>query len=281
MPSCLIGRFPVLQEIPRRTRFLASCAFGALAESHAPLRREDGVSRRTIRRTPSTWCLSPGEHVSDETAHTPSLSQRDPAVLQHRVRRFAVASDAEQLLHLTERSIPGAWTRDCKVILGPWRSRYLGLCPPRRETLDTFKATLQQNWWATSKNSSWSPFVSSQGVVSPGSSMDRICTRTKGTESGVRRKSADCTTSEGKASRRSDRHCHLPLVAGGARSAFEHQGVHVQVFQESPDSSTAGFQSQYIVARITSKQEEGERGNHGQRKLLIPKGNRVAGMPNR
>ena len=41
-------------------------------------------------------------------------------------------------------------------------------------------------------------------------------------------------------------------------------------------SSTAGYQSQYIVARITSK--EGEPGNHGQRKHLIPKGNRVAGI---
>ena len=34
------------------------------------------------------------------------------------------------LLQKTERSIPGAWTRDPKVILGPWRSRYLGLCLP-------------------------------------------------------------------------------------------------------------------------------------------------------
>ena len=58
-------------------------------------RRQDGVSRKTIRCTPSVWCQSPGEHVSDETAHTPSLGQRDLAVLQHCVRRFAVASNAE------------------------------------------------------------------------------------------------------------------------------------------------------------------------------------------
>ena len=44
---------------------------------------------------PSIWCQSPGEHVSDETAHAPSLSQRVPAVLQHCVTRFAVASNAE------------------------------------------------------------------------------------------------------------------------------------------------------------------------------------------
>ena len=58
MPFCLISRFPVLQEIPRRTRFLTSYAFGAPAESPCC-----GVERRA----------------------------------QH---------------HLTERSIPGARTRD-------------------------------------------------------------------------------------------------------------------------------------------------------------------------
>ena len=68
-----------------------------------------------------------------------------------------------------------------------------------------------------------------------------------------------------------------PRSPRGKRGASEHQGVRVQVLQESPNSSTAGYQSQYIVPRETSKEEEGEPGNHGQRKLLTPKGNRVAG----
>ena len=58
-------------------------AIGAEVESHAPLRHAGRVSRMTIRRMQSNWCQTPGEHVSDETAHTPSLSQRDLAVLQH------------------------------------------------------------------------------------------------------------------------------------------------------------------------------------------------------
>ena len=131
-------------------------AIGAPAESHAPLRGAGGVSRRTIRRVPSTWCQSPGEHVSGETAHAPSLSQRVQAVLQHCVRRFAVASNAEHGSGLTECSIPGATTRD-------HRSRCL---------VALFATTLEtthcnNTWWLKLKDNSWSPFVSSQGVVSP------------------------------------------------------------------------------------------------------------------
>ena len=78
----------------RVARSAAACRRGL---SHdRPLHAEHLVS--------VTWCQSPGEHVSDETAHAPSLSQRDPAVLQHCVRRFAVASNAEH--GSVERSAP-------------------------------------------------------------------------------------------------------------------------------------------------------------------------------
>ena len=90
-----LTRVPSLPQTPLSRKVHGVNAIGAPAESHALLRRAGGVSRRTIRCMPSTWCQSPGEHVSDETAHTPSLSQRVPAVLQRCVRRFAVASNAE------------------------------------------------------------------------------------------------------------------------------------------------------------------------------------------
>ena len=85
---------PSLRQTPLSRKVHGVNAIGAPTESHAPRRRAGGVSHRTIRCMPSTWCQSPGEHVSDETAHTSSLSQRVPAVLQHCVRRFAVASNA-------------------------------------------------------------------------------------------------------------------------------------------------------------------------------------------
>ena len=74
---------PSLLQIPLSRKVHGVNAIGAEVESHAPLRHAGRVSRITIRRMQSTWCQTPGEHVSDETAHTPSLSQRDPAVLQH------------------------------------------------------------------------------------------------------------------------------------------------------------------------------------------------------
>ena len=51
--------------------------------------------------------------------------------------------------------------------------------------------------------------------------------------SGVRReRGANRATKEGKASRRSDRHCHLPSTPEGARGACELQGVLVDELEE-------------------------------------------------
>ena len=57
--------------------------------------------------------------------------------------------------------------------------------------------------------------------------MDCCCTGNKGKASGVQRRGANRATKEGKASGRSDRHCHLSSASGEARDACELQGVPV------------------------------------------------------
>ena len=71
-------------------------------------------------------------------------------------------------------------------------------------------------------------------TVVAGSSMDHRCTGTKkGTASGVRRTTgAHRATKEGKASGRSDRHCHLPSTPKGARGACEVQEEPVAELEE-------------------------------------------------
>ena len=55
----------------------------------------------------------------------------------------------------------------------------------------------------------------------------------KGKMSGVRRTTgANRAAKEGKASGRSDRHCHLPSASGEARGACELQGVQVDELEE-------------------------------------------------
>ena len=66
VPFCLISRFPVLQEIPRRARFLASYAFGAPAESLCC-----GVERRARLRLRE--CSIPGAMTRDHRSHSWSL----------------------------------------------------------------------------------------------------------------------------------------------------------------------------------------------------------------
>ena len=149
---------PTLPQTPLSRKVHGVIAIVAPEESHALLRRAGGVSRRTIRCMPSTCCQSPVEHVSDETAHTPSLSHRVLAVLQHCVRRFAVASNAEH--GSVQRSAPflepGLVTTG--VTAGP-------CCTFSQRHLKTTHCN--STWWLKLKDSSWSPLVSSQGVVSP------------------------------------------------------------------------------------------------------------------
>ena len=83
-------------------------------------------------------------------------------------------------------------------------------------------------------------------TVVAGSSMDCCCTGNKGTASGVKRRGADRATKEGKASGRSDRHCHLPSTPGGARGACDLQEepgrvrVPVASYNKTPSSRNSG-----------------------------------------
>ena len=62
--------------------------------------------------------------------------------------------------------------------------------------------------------------------------MDCCCTGNKGTASDVERSGANRAKKEGKASGRSDRHCHLPSTPEGARGPYELQGVPVDELEE-------------------------------------------------
>ena len=55
----------------------------------------------------------------------------------------------------------------------------------------------------------------------------------KGKVSGVRRRGANRATKEGKASGRSDRHCHLPSASGEARGPCELQEEPVDELREN------------------------------------------------
>ena len=158
--------FPCRRPLSRKVHGVN--AIGAPAESHAPLRRAGGCM-------PSTWCLSPGEHVSDETAHSPSLSQRVPALGQHCVRRFAVASNTARVAWVNGSS--AVRTRACPHATGNGatvgRARG-GLSTPSNQWILPVFGKILGDSEATLRsdpcNNTWfhgPPLVSSQGVVSP------------------------------------------------------------------------------------------------------------------
>ena len=83
--------------------------------------------------------------------------------------------------------------------------------------------------------------MSSQGAASPplpngcGRELNGLSLhRDQVTASVVRRRGANRTTKEGKASGRSDRHCHLPSASGEARGAYEIQEERGHVPEEVP-----------------------------------------------
>ena len=61
-------------------------------------------------------------------------------------------------------------------------------------------------------------------TVVAGSSKDCNCTRTKGTASDVQRRGANRATKEGKASGRSDRHCHLSWASQRGQGRLRNSG---------------------------------------------------------
>ena len=146
--------------------------------------------------------VSPGEHVSDETAHTPSLSQRVPAVLQHCVSRFAVRSHAEQspISWRAPFLEPGPVTNRGSL-LHVFATTLAGACLPASSP-QLVEATLQQHVVARDqKCSPHSSLGSSQGVTSPpisngcGRELRRLqLYRDQGTVSVVRRRRADEAT---------------------------------------------------------------------------------------
>ena len=132
-------------QIPLSCKVHGVNAIGAEVESHAPLRHAGRVSRITIRRMQSTWCQTPGEHVSDETAHTPSLSQRGPGSAPALRLTLCCGVERRAQLLLTERSVPGAWTRgrrshrESGCVCGTWDFAHPGA---RRLTLKNHPATI-------------------------------------------------------------------------------------------------------------------------------------------
>ena len=81
--------------------------------------------------------------------------------------------------------------------------------------------------------------MSSQGVSSPtrpngcGRELSGLLLyREQVKASDVQRKGANRATKEGKASGRSDRHCHLPSASGEAKGACEYQGVPADDLEE-------------------------------------------------
>ena len=114
---------------------------------------------------------------------------------------------------------------------GTWDFALLGA---RRPTRSCHLAT-ELGGGRSEKYSPRSSLVSSQGVASPplpngccrellGPSLHRE----QGTAPDVLR------TEKGKASQRSDRHCHFPSAPGGTRGDYKVQGPHEDVVQESP-----------------------------------------------
>ena len=132
-----------------------------------------------------------------------------------------------RLAMLSHRSIPGAVTRDHRshsgsyCVCGTWDFAHPGA---RRLTLESHPAT-KRGGRKLNGQSKVLPCVFTGSVVSdtpqrlwPGAQMDCRCTGNKGTASGVQQqRGANRATKEGKASGRSDRHCHLPSTPEGAR----------------------------------------------------------------
>ena len=85
------------------------------------------------------------------------------------------------------------------------------------------KPPCNNTWWTGIKRTVQSPplclhrecRLRHSPTVVAGSSLDCCCTGNKGTASGIERRGADRATKGGKASGRSDRHCHLPSTPEG------------------------------------------------------------------
>ena len=141
------------------------------------------------------------------------------------------------------QSLPGAWTRDHQSHSGSllhFSQRHLKTTL-QQYTVDKVQKTvhgpplcLHREWC-----------LHHSPTVVAGSSMDRICTGTKGTASGVLRTTgADRTTKEGKASGRSDRHCHLPSrLRNSGRASTRTPGILVPV-----NCNTRSRKRQYVDA---------------------------------
>ena len=157
-------------------------------------------------------------------------------------------SYSPHLSHLFAGSGPFGFERlPLKPLHMSWTTRHPSR--PTGKSWNVVPAAGEHNAWGTIKrhpatylnHGPRSSLVSSQGATSP--PLPNGCGREligpslyrdqKGKASGVRHATgADRATKEGKASGRSDRHCHLPSASGEARGASEIQGVPVDELQE-------------------------------------------------
>ena len=161
--------------------------------------------------------------VSVETAQTPSLSQRVPATRGTKANTVSCALPRSRLpvLPVAPRSMMHFRNGVSEhVSLQTAQTPSLSQRVPATQNK---KPPCNNTWWTGIKRTVQSPplclhrecRLRHAPTVVAGSSMDCCCTRDqKGKVSGVWRRGADRATKEGKASGRSDRHCHLPSASG-------------------------------------------------------------------
>ena len=179
--------------------------------------------------------------VSDETAQTPSLSQRVSATQGTTPNTAGCALPGSRLPVLPVVPRPTLHFRNGVseyVLQQTTQTPSLSQSFPATQNK---KPPCNNTWWTEIGRTVQSPplclhrecRLRHAPTVVAGSSMAHRCTGNKGKASGVRRTTgADRTTKEGKASGRSDRHCHLPSASGEVRGAYEHHYVPVDELEE-------------------------------------------------